>query len=775
MASRSNNKSDDVFGLESQVDSEANSATNSAPTSPITNYMDAHDKAAQDKRIPENPFDSTSSKILFDAIDQLQSCGLVIVGGQSTGKSSLLQSLTDIPFPVGAGLCTRFATRIVSRRTAPGSDPIVKITITDPDVKDAFGYPVDNAWKQYPGYVSDRLEIEQFRDIMEEITTKYMGIRPGTGVQSKNFATQVLRVELSGPNRSHFSILDVPGVFEFPDTVKPKEMTGIKKMVEEYMRQPANIVICVADAITDLSNQGIFNMAINIVEKKRLVGVFTKCDLLQDPVKVVEIASGGGSHSRKSMHDGWFVVRNRTENEGDNFDLKDAEDRLFSQPRWAQVRSDRKGSSMLKQYLGNLLCARIRDNFPAIQSSIQRLLQDAQSSRKSLGDPRSNHNLRQQYLREILDRYRSIAFKTINSPGKLPDSMEALRVWSRVKESNETFTEEMRAHGHVYQFEDQGVDSMTKLTEALAYHYPHQTSKKQAAETREYEAVMTPPSTPPKERRGRKPLSQDNNPAPFVSVIQKQLQVWQTTELLGLIHPEVIKVLYKQQSEKWQGMAEAHINKIASDIEIASNSILQNVCSPSTGSTILFQELSTILSQLQTQAKQKALSELEDYCRRDREHHLQTTDKRFEQNLRALRSVRLLNTYHSMPQPQKDTDPNVHIFAVFGHCHHSIEKNMIDDAHDIVKVYYELSLEAFVRYVTKYITSDFISYSKGPLMGLSTDWMFNLDEEEVERLAREDEDTLQKRAHFDDVVEKLTTAGEIVQSARNQTQSLGGL
>ena len=42
----------------------------------------------------------------------------MIVGDQSVGKSSLLQSLTDIPFPVAGKLCTRFPTRIVSRRDA---------------------------------------------------------------------------------------------------------------------------------------------------------------------------------------------------------------------------------------------------------------------------------------------------------------------------------------------------------------------------------------------------------------------------------------------------------------------------------------------------------------------------------------------------------------------------------------------------------------------------------------------------------------------------------
>ncbi|KAK1637567.1 hypothetical protein BDP81DRAFT_393276 [Colletotrichum phormii] len=99
---------------ESQVDSAAGSEA-ASPTSDKDGEQDEADV------IPENPFDSESSR-------------LVIVGGQSTGKSSLLQSLTDIPFPVGSGCCTRFATRIVSRRTAPGSRSSVKVPNVEPDI-----------------------------------------------------------------------------------------------------------------------------------------------------------------------------------------------------------------------------------------------------------------------------------------------------------------------------------------------------------------------------------------------------------------------------------------------------------------------------------------------------------------------------------------------------------------------------------------------------------------------------------------------------------------
>lgn len=42
---------------------------------------------------------------------------LVVVGDQSSGKSSLLESLTGIPFPKDQSLCTRYATQIASRRS----------------------------------------------------------------------------------------------------------------------------------------------------------------------------------------------------------------------------------------------------------------------------------------------------------------------------------------------------------------------------------------------------------------------------------------------------------------------------------------------------------------------------------------------------------------------------------------------------------------------------------------------------------------------------------
>lgn len=53
---------------------------------------------------------------------------LVVVGDQSSGKSSLLEGLTGLSFPVASDLCTRFATQIVLRRTS-SDEAGAKITI----------------------------------------------------------------------------------------------------------------------------------------------------------------------------------------------------------------------------------------------------------------------------------------------------------------------------------------------------------------------------------------------------------------------------------------------------------------------------------------------------------------------------------------------------------------------------------------------------------------------------------------------------------------------
>jgi len=59
----------------------------------------------------------------------------------------------------------------------------------------------------------------------------------------EHFSSLVLKVEFSGPNRSHFGILDIPGYFTNPFKTSTREMKGVQKMITSYMQKPENIVM----------------------------------------------------------------------------------------------------------------------------------------------------------------------------------------------------------------------------------------------------------------------------------------------------------------------------------------------------------------------------------------------------------------------------------------------------------------------------------------------------------------------------------------------------
>src|SRR5690348_2367046 len=77
-----------------------------------------------------------------DLIDLPQ---IVVVGDQSSGKSSVLEGLVGFPFPRDSGLCTRFATQISFRRSPKSA--------ISASIKPAKGSPTERsatlqAWKK---------------------------------------------------------------------------------------------------------------------------------------------------------------------------------------------------------------------------------------------------------------------------------------------------------------------------------------------------------------------------------------------------------------------------------------------------------------------------------------------------------------------------------------------------------------------------------------------------------------------------------------------------
>jgi ABC-type cobalamin/Fe3+-siderophores transport system ATPase subunit len=96
----------------------------------------------------------------LDKIDKLFACGvgdyislpqMVVVGDQSSGKSSVLEGLSGLPFPRDSSLCTRFATQIMSRRakTTSISVSIIPASNVDEDHKEKTKLGQRPAWRSW--------------------------------------------------------------------------------------------------------------------------------------------------------------------------------------------------------------------------------------------------------------------------------------------------------------------------------------------------------------------------------------------------------------------------------------------------------------------------------------------------------------------------------------------------------------------------------------------------------------------------------------------------
>lgn len=138
---------------------------------------------------------SSEQRELMDLVGRLRRAGLstllqlpqiVVCGDQSSGKSSVLEAITEIPFPRKENLCTRFATEISLRRDMVESISC-KINPDETRSDDEI-----NRLRDFSGSIRNFDELPSLIDA----ATEAMGLGP-----SKAFSRDVLCIEICGPDR----------------------------------------------------------------------------------------------------------------------------------------------------------------------------------------------------------------------------------------------------------------------------------------------------------------------------------------------------------------------------------------------------------------------------------------------------------------------------------------------------------------------------------------------------------------------------------------------
>lgn len=175
---------------------------------------------------------------LLDVVDKLRRHGIekdipipqiAVFGDQSSGKSSVLESLSGIPFPRGIGLVTRCATQLTMKRNGHAGIWSGRATLSsDSD----SGKPCAPATLiEKPGDVAK---------VISEFTTQLVASTSG-------FSDVSIVIECEGPNCPDLTIIDLPGIVR--TTTAGQDQTVIETvnaLLEKYLRKERTVILAVA-------------------------------------------------------------------------------------------------------------------------------------------------------------------------------------------------------------------------------------------------------------------------------------------------------------------------------------------------------------------------------------------------------------------------------------------------------------------------------------------------------------------------------------------------
>lgn len=197
-----------------------------------------------------------------------------------------------------------------------------------------------------------------------------MNLSSSAGDQRPTFSNSVLQLEIRGPNESHLSVIDVPGIFKNTtlDRTTKNDITLVRNMVLRYMQNQRSIMLAVVPANIDIATQEIIEMASELdPEGARTLRILTKPDLVDKGAenKVIQLIHDGNANGQL----GWILVRNLGQKQLQAGDAdRDAEERMFYQNApWNRVPPENYGISALMARLQELLTSNVRREFPSVR------------------------------------------------------------------------------------------------------------------------------------------------------------------------------------------------------------------------------------------------------------------------------------------------------------------------------------------------------------------------------------------------------------------------
>lgn len=360
---------------------------------------------------------------LLDLIDSLRGIGIssedgvylpqiAVMGDQSSGKSSVLEAISGIPFPRGSGLVTRCPTQIVMKRlkSKVGEDN----NNNNDNGNNGWTGHVSICWSSSPtaaqvqslnecyarhrhlvsamptgdaaanasvGTSPDGISVAtttQLTAIIEELTNVL------TAGDTSDFSTDCICITVSSRTSPDLTLIDLPGIIR--TTTSGQANTAIieqvNDLIKSYMVQANTIILAVLPSNQDIATIDILERASQTdPEGLRTIGVLTKPDLVGEggEHEVVDVMN----NIRKPLRLGYVMIKNPSQkqmNEGiTHAQAVLSEKQYFDQheffgPNSIHISDAHKNSfgvTSLIARLTEVLVGKIRSSLPSLKSDLQ--------------------------------------------------------------------------------------------------------------------------------------------------------------------------------------------------------------------------------------------------------------------------------------------------------------------------------------------------------------------------------------------------------------------
>ncbi|SOV77347.1 dynamin-like protein [Plasmodium sp. gorilla clade G3] len=310
---------------------------------------------------------------------------IAVVGAQSVGKTSLLESLVGLSFmPKGEDIVTR--------------TPII-IQLTNSKSEDCY------CTLTYCDYDNNRVEkhIDDFsilNEILIDVTEEITG-------GNKCIKETPIIIEIHKNDVLDLTLIDLPGLTKVPVGNQPQNVEEqIVNLVNKYIKNPNCIILAVSSANIDLANSDSLKMARNVDPKhERTIGVITKCDMVEKPEIWKKMISG----SLYPLKKGFVAVVCRSQKDvEDNITIEMSikkEEEYFSQCIDFSNQMEcimECGIKNLAKKLNNILIEHIKNTVPFLKPKIDSLKSIEEERLLELGEPMDNMN-RSEYLAVLVN------------------------------------------------------------------------------------------------------------------------------------------------------------------------------------------------------------------------------------------------------------------------------------------------------------------------------------------------------------------------------------